>query len=216
MVTARMGEWKSLSGYVRLASLSLGSVSVPFVTSSFTSSERHEPVPPGRRKERRVTWETWGTVRGRSLSSFTLVRHSPFSSSPRSLRSLCSSVGPSHLRLTVPSARRTRVSSTRLTRCAEAMGVSRSVRCETGRDTVGTKYNISVPVTLCIINIPLPYAEPVASEGGRRETPTDIETRGSAAPHSIRHPSPSHSPRLAGSAAPSGRKRDEGEWEGII
>ena len=79
MVTARMGEWKSLSGYVRLASLSLGSVSVPFVTSSFTSSERHEPVPPGRRKERRVTWETWGTVRGRSLSSFTLVRHSPFS-----------------------------------------------------------------------------------------------------------------------------------------
>ena len=93
--------------------------------------------------------------------------------------------------------------------------MSRSVRCETGRDTVGTKYNISVPVTLCIINIPLPYAEPVASEGGRRETPTDIETRGSAAPHSIRHPSPSHSPRLAGSAAPSGRKRDEGEWEGM-
>ena len=34
-------------------------------------------------------------------------------------------------------------------------------------------------------------------------------------PHSIRHPSPSHSPRLAGSAAPSGRKRDEGEWEGM-
>lgn len=82
------------------------------------------------RGERRV-----GTVRGRSLSSFTLVRHSPFSSSPRSLRSLCSSVGSSHLRLTVPSARRSRVSSTRLTRCAEAMGVSRSVRCETGRDT---------------------------------------------------------------------------------
>ena len=62
---------------------------------------------------------------------------------------------------------------------------------------------------------PFSYAEPVASEGGRRETPTDIETRGSAAPHSIRHPSPSHSPRLAGSAAPSGRKRDEGEWEGM-
>lgn len=86
MVTARMGEWKSLSGYVRLASLSLGSVSVPFVTSSFTSSERHEPVPPGRRKERRVTWETWGTVRGarqgtddwRGLVSLCRPRFRPF------------------------------------------------------------------------------------------------------------------------------------------
>ena len=58
--------------------------------------------------------------------------------------------------------------------------------------------------------------KPTGARDERREDePTDIETRGSAAPHSIRHPSPSHSPRLAGSAAPSGRKRDEGEWEGM-